>query len=174
MQLSHHIHVACMHISTGMFVLPQNLVSGLSGAAIGAGFSVSTWAPYLCLFPSSVSSLVWIQFTLFLAAFPLAAGLAWLTPRVSVYFWKGGITASTVLSPGVFDHFRVPYIFASTLRQHCCVLVCSKSHTIIIFSPILHHTCTAAICNADRLHTYSNAWRGHCVEPHHGQARLCI
>ena len=66
----------------------QTLLSGLSGAAIGGGFSVSTWAPYLCVLPSSVLSLVWAQFALFIAALPLAAGLAHLSPRVSTYFWK--------------------------------------------------------------------------------------
>jgi hypothetical protein len=66
----------------------QSVISGLSGAAIGGGFSASTWAPYLCVLPSSVLSLVWIQFALFIAAFPLAAGLAHLSSRRSAYFWK--------------------------------------------------------------------------------------
>ena len=66
----------------------QSVMSGLSGAAIGGGFSVSTWAPYLCMLPSSVLSRVWMQFVLFIAAFPLAAGLAHLSPRVSAYFWR--------------------------------------------------------------------------------------
>jgi hypothetical protein len=67
----------------------QNTISALSGATIGGGFGVSTWAPYLCLLPNSVSALIWIQFTLLLSAFPMAAGMATLTPRVSTYFWKG-------------------------------------------------------------------------------------
>ena len=73
---------ACMHDAL------QSVISGLSGAAIGGGFSVSTWAPYLCMLPNSVLALVLIQFTLLIAAFPLAAGLAHLSSRVSAYFWK--------------------------------------------------------------------------------------
>ena len=71
------------------FFIAQNVISGLSGASIGAGFSVSTWSPFLCLLPNSVATLVWVQFTVFLVAFPLAAAITALSLRVSVHVWKG-------------------------------------------------------------------------------------
>ncbi len=73
--------------------LAQNVISGLSGASIGAGFSVSTWSPFLCVLPNNVSTLVWVQFTMFLAAFPLAAVITVLSLRVSSHVWKGVYSA---------------------------------------------------------------------------------
>jgi hypothetical protein len=147
----------------------QTLLSGLSGAAIGGGFSVSTWAPYLCILPSSVLSLVWAQFALFIAALPLAAGLAHLSPRVSTYFWKS--------KPGLANYCNV------ILQVQVCrcgnavftgVLLRSQSIQVCILSSVLDSAGFVVVCDVDGLCAHGNTWRDNRAEPHHWPPWLCF
>jgi hypothetical protein len=153
----------------------QNLISGLSGAAIGGGFGVSTWAPYLCLLPSRVASLVWAQLAMFLASFPLAAGLALVVPWLSAYFWKGALEFSRVM----MVLLRYSYSWCVCAANSCvdggllCVW-CSQSIKVCVLSSILDCACHASVCNVDGLCAHGNTWRDHCAEPSHWHVDACF
>ena len=115
----------------------QNVISGLSGASVGSGFSVTTWSPFLCLLPNSVKVLVWVQFTLFLAALPLAAGVAAASHRVSQYIWKGPLIL--VCTRGCVDEhiWALPSLSSAALFTIRLSLVLVSSR---------HRTCSHAPC----------------------------
>lgn len=69
--------------------LAQVTVSALSGAAVGAGFSVSTWTPWVCVVGDDIVVQTWVQLILLISAIPLSFGIAVLSVPISRFIWKG-------------------------------------------------------------------------------------
>lgn len=67
----------------------QVTISAFSGAAVGAGFSVTTWAPWVCVIGDNIVTQMWVQLILALCALPMALGIAALSVPLSRIIWKG-------------------------------------------------------------------------------------
>lgn len=65
--------------------------SALSGAAVGAGFSVTTWSPWICVVGNDIVGQSWVQLILLLCVLPMAAAIAVLSVPISRCIWKGGL-----------------------------------------------------------------------------------
>lgn len=71
------------------FVLCAQVTSALSGAAVGAGLSVTTWAPWICVVGDNIVTQIWAQLALVLFAAPVAYAACALSVPLSRLMWEG-------------------------------------------------------------------------------------
>ena len=64
-------------------------VLSIAGAAVGGGFSLQSWMPYLCLFPHASDIGFWSQLSVVLYIAPFALLCAVLSIPASKWLWKG-------------------------------------------------------------------------------------
>lgn len=70
-------------------LITQTSVLSVSGAAVGGGFGLATWVPYLCILPKDYFTAYWLQLSVVLFVVPLSILPAWLSQLASKVLWKG-------------------------------------------------------------------------------------